>query len=407
MKKVVIIGGGVAGLTTGIIASKNCEVIILEKNNNLGKKILVTGNGKCNYFNDDFTSNHFYSENKELLNQIINNENVNKVKSFFNEIGIIPRIKDNYYYPYSNQAVSIQNTLISELNNNVKIYTNTIVEDVIKENNKYIIKTNNELYEADVVVLTTGSKAFYDDNNSDIGLSVAKSFNHEIIKMLPSLTPLKLVGNFFKEWNGIRCDSKISLYSNNKLIKEEVGELQLTNYGISGICTFQLSNQAIRLLDNKEDVEVSINFLDFLNINNYNEFNNYFNNRNNKLNNKTISELFDTILNYKLSNLLLKISKIDYNKKYNELNNKEKEILCNNMINLKLKVILDNNNKEAQVCSGGIKIDSINLNTMESNNSKDLYFGGEILDITGDCGGYNLGFAFISGILIGNSIRGE
>ncbi|HPF83264.1 MAG TPA: aminoacetone oxidase family FAD-binding enzyme [Bacilli bacterium] len=407
MKKVVIIGGGVAGLTTGIIASKNCEVIILEKNNNLGKKILVTGNGKCNYFNDDFTSNHFYSENKELLNQIINNENVNKVKSFFNEIGIIPRIKDNYYYPYSNQAVSIQNTLISELNNNVKIYTNTIVEDVIKENNKYIIKTNNELYEADVVVLTTGSKAFYDDNNSDIGLSVAKSFNHEIIKMLPSLTPLKLVGNFFKEWNGIRCDSKISLYSNNKLIKEEVGELQLTNYGISGICTFQLSNQAIRLLDNKEDVEVSINFLDFLNINNYNEFNNYFNNRNNKLNNKTISELFDTILNYKLSNLLLKISKIDYNKKYNKLNNKEKEILCNNMINLKLKVILDNNNKEAQVCSGGIKIDSINLNTMESNNSKDLYFGGEILDITGDCGGYNLGFAFISGILIGNSIRGE
>lgn len=409
MKKVIVIGGGASGLVASIYASINkCDVTILEKNNVLGKKILVTGNGKCNYFNSDFTINHFSSERIDLLNEIINTNNVNKVYDFFNKLGIVSKIKDGYYYPYSNQAISIQNSLITEVKNqNIKIITNTIALSVKYENNLYIVETNNGIYEADNIIISTGSRAFYDTEIENIGYKIIKNFNHNIIKILPALVQLKGNENYFKEWNGIRTDVKISLYNNNNLIKEEIGELQLTNYGISGICTLQLSNKAVRLLDNKYNPYVIINFLSFLNISTVEEFINYFKSRNEDLKNRNISELFDTILNYKLSNLLIKLSKIDINKKYDELTKNELISLANNMIFFRLNITGYNSFKEAQICSGGVDIGEINLSTMESKKQKGLYICGELLDIEGDCGGYNLGLAWITGILAGSSIKGE
>lgn len=409
MSKVIVIGGGASGLTASIYASINGnEVTILEHNNALGKKILVTGNGKCNYFNDDFNTKHYSSENEELLDRIINDDNKNKILDFFNKLGFVPRIKDGYYYPYSNQAVSIQNSLITEVKNqNIKVITNTTVLNVKYENNIYIIETNNGIYKADKIVLATGSKAFYDNNIEDIGYKIVKNFNHNIVKVLPALVQLKAEGNYFKEWNGIRTDSKISLYEGNNLIKEEVGELQLTNYGISGICTLQLSNSAVRLLDNDKLPYIKINFLSFLNINTIDDFIKYFNKRDNDIKNRNISELFDTILNYKLSNLILKLSKIDYNKNFSELSNNEKNTLGENLISFRLNIIGYNSFKEAQICSGGIRIDEIDLNTMESKKQKGLYICGELLDIAGDCGGYNLSIAWITGILAGSSIKGD
>lgn len=409
MKKVIVIGGGASGLVASIYASMNkCDVIVIEKNNILGKKILVTGNGKCNYFNSDFTINHFSSERIDLLDGIINPNNVNKVFNFFDKLGIIPKIRDGYYYPYSNQAISIQNSLITAVKNqNVKIITNTVVLNVKYQNNLYIVETNNGVYEANNIIISTGSKAFYDTDLENIGYKIINNFDHNIIKVLPALVQLKGNENYFKEWNGIRTDVKISLYKDNDLIKEEIGELQLTNYGISGICTLQLSNKAVRLLDNKEKPYVIINFLSFLNINTKEEFTNYFKSRNERLNNRNISELFDTILNYKLSNLILKLSKIDINKKYDELNRNELDLLANNMINFKLNITGYNSFKEAQICSGGVDIGEINLETMESKKQKGLYICGELLDIEGDCGGYNLGLAWLTGILAGSSIKGE
>lgn len=409
MNKVIIIGGGASGLTAAIYASNNGNnVTIIEKNNNLGKKILITGNGKCNYFNEDFTVSHFTSKNSFLLKNIINEENVSKVHDFFKKIGIISKIKDGYYYPYSKEAVSIQNTLITEIKNRkINVVTNTTVLNVKYDKSLYIIETDNGIYKANDIILATGSKAFYDTKVEDIGYQIISSFKHTIVKVLPALVQLKAKGNYFKEWNGIRTDSKVSLYTNNKLIKEELGELQLTNYGISGICTLQLSNTAVRLLDEHKKPYIIINFLNYLNIDTKEDFINYFKERNNGLNNRTISQLFDTILNYKLSNLLLKLSNIPYNKHYNELNKKELNLLANNMVSFKLELIGYNGFKEAQICSGGVSIDEINLRTMESNIQKGLYICGELLDIAGNCGGYNLGLAWISGILAGSSIKGD
>lgn len=405
MKKVIVIGGGASGLTASIYASKNNDVLLIEKNNNLGKKILVTGSGKCNYFNSDFTTKHFSSENIELLDQIINNENINKINSFFESLGLVSRIKDGYYYPYSNQAISIQNSLLTTIKNrNIKVLTNTIVIDIKCENNIYIVETNNGEYEADNIILATGSRAFYDDMDADIGYKILKKFNHHIVKPLPGLVGLKGNESYFKEWNGIRADVKVSLFEQNNLIKEEVGEIQLTNYGVNGICILQLSNYAVRLLDNKKKIHLSINFLDFLNIKDKDSFINYFNKRNSSLNNRTISELFDTILNYKLSNLILKLSKIDLNRSYNSLSSLELNTLINNMISFRLDIIGANSYKEAQTVIGGVDISLINLKTMESKIQKGLYVCGELLDINGECGGYNLGLAWITGIISGEKV---
>lgn len=405
MKKVIVIGGGASGLTASIYASKNNDVLLIEKNNNLGKKILVTGSGKCNYFNSDFTIKHFSSENIELLDQIINNENINRINNFFESLGLVSRIRDGYYYPYSNQAISIQNSLLTTIkNHNIKVLTNTVVIDIKYENNIYIVETNNGEYEADNIILATGSRAFYDDMDADIGYKILKKFNHHIIKPLPGLVGLKGNESYFKEWNGIRADVKVSLYEQNNLIKEEVGEIQLTNYGVNGICILQLSNYAVRLLDNKKKIHLSINFLDFLNIKDKDSFINYFNKRNSSLNNRTISELFDTILNYKLSNLILKLSKIDLNRSYNSLSSLELNTLINNMISFRLDIIGANSYKEAQTVTGGVDISLINLKTMESKIQKGLYVCGELLDINGECGGYNLGLAWITGIISGEKV---
>lgn len=405
MKKVIIIGGGASGLTAAIYASDNeYDVTIIEKNSNLGKKILVTGNGRCNYFNEDFNIKHYVSDSD--IEGLINDINKEKILTFFKKVGFIAKIKDGYYYPYSNQAISIQNTLLTEIKNrNIKVLTDIIFEDIEYINGLFYVKTDKGVYESDKVILATGSKALYDTEAENVSYNVLKKLNHNIIKPLPGLVQLKCEGNYLKEWNGIRCDAKLSLYENNTLIKTEVGELHLTNYGISGICTLQLSNYAVRSIDDGNNVNIKINFLDFLNIRNFNDFIEYFDKRNNHLKSRTVSEMFDTILNYKLSNLLIRLSRINLDKKYNDLTYDEKKILSNNMINFNLNIVGYNSYKEAQVSLGGISLEDINLNTMESLKQKGLYITGELLDITGDCGGYNLGVAWLTGILAGENIN--
>lgn len=409
MKKIIVIGGGASGLTASIIAAQNgCAVTIIEKNATLGKKILVTGNGRCNYFNEDFNIDHFNSENKKLLEMIINDENKIKVKSFFSKLGIVSKIKDGYYYPYSNQAVSIQNSLITEVKNNkIKTILNTTVLNVRYENDFYTIETDNGNYQADAIVLATGSKALYNTEKEEIGYKILKNLGHKIVPVLPGLVQLKGNESYFKEWNGIRCECKMDLYDGNEIVKSEVGELQLTNYGISGICTLQISNQAVKMMSNNKNPYIKINFLNFLNINTKERFIEYFNKRSNNLQNHTISELFDTILNYKLTNILLKLSKIDLNKKYSELNDNELNNLINNTIDFKFEITGYNSFKESQICLGGISLEDINISKMESKKVKNLYICGEILDVAGDCGGYNLGFAWLSGILVGESLKND
>lgn len=397
MKKVVVVGCGASGIIASIFASSNNEVIVLERNSSPLKKLLLTGNGKCNYFNENQSISNYNSSNIDLLEKIISQNNIERVLSFFDRIGIVPKIKNGYYYPYSNLSNSIKEALLKEASlKGVKIKTDYLVKNIEKINNKFII--NNEI-ECDYVILSTGSKACPKTGSDGIGYEILKKFGHNIVKVLPALT--QVIGNksYFKDWAGIRVDSKISLYENNKYICSQVGELQLTKTGLSGICIFNLSSKIKRGLDKGYREDISINFLPFVN-----DIESFLEDRNNKVKRRTIIELLEGLINYKLVKIILKECKIDENKYYEELNEKEKNSLFNNLVNFKVNIIDTNDFENSQVCSGGIPLTEININTMESTIVEGLFIIGELLDIDGLCGGYNLTIAWITGILAGTYV---
>jgi len=401
MKTIAVIGGGASGVVAAIYASNNNKVILIEKNENCLKKILVTGNGKCNYWNSNQDISFYHSENMELIKNINTYENRKEVLYFFERIGIVPYIKNGYYYPYSKTATAIKEALLLQLKlSNVEVKNNYLVKEIKKENNKFIIDNGKEKIIADKVIITTGSPAYYKDDTSNIGYDIAKKFGHNIVKLLPSLVQLKMEEKYLKDWAGIRCDAVVRLYSDNNFIKEEEGEILLTDYGISGICVFNISGYASKLLDRKENVNVCINFIPWYKENN---FLSWMDKRNSLVSNRKINELLEGFLNYKLVNVLLKVSNIDKGKYWNELTFDEKNRLIENINNFKVNIIGTNSFDKAQVCSGGVNTLEINYNTMESLLEKGLYFAGEIVDVDGDCGGYNLSFAWISGLIAGRS----
>ena len=397
MKHIVIIGGGASGLLAAIYAkNNNTKVTILERNSFCGKKILATGNGKCNYWNKDQNLKHYNSTNKELLEKIITEENKQEILSFFDNLGIIPKIKNGYYYPYSNQATTIRDALLREVKNKkINIITDFLVENIKKEQEIFKIYSKNNTITADKVIIATGSKASPKTGSDGIGYKLLENFNHHHITPLPALVQLKTSGSYLKEWQGIRTDVEISLLENDKIIKTEIGEIQLTDYGISGICVFNLSRHAAIGLSKNKKEEVLINFLPFLKENNQ---------KLTEILSKTTNPLKDqllNILNNKLVSVILKESKLNENKTYNELLEEEKHILEEYLTNFKTTIISTNSFEQAQVCSGGIPLTEINLKTMESKIVNNLFIVGELLDVDGECGGYNLTFAWISGMLAG------
>ena len=406
MERIVIIGGGASGLVTAIYAKrKNNQVIILEKNNKCGKKLLLTGNGRCNFWNQDQSLENYNSTNKNNLRDIITEKNQKEILSFFDKIGIVPKVKDGYYYPNSNQASSISNALLLQVESlGIKIKYNSEVEKIDKLDNKFIITTlTGELISCDKVVLATGSKACPKTGSDGKGYELAKNFNHTIIDVVPSLVQLRGNGSYFKLWNGVRCDARISLFENNYKIKEEYGELQLTDYGISGIPTFNISGLVARGIKNNKKEIVKIDFLPFINKNEQ-EFITYCDNKNKFILNLKIYQFLEGMLNYKLVETILKVAKIDKQKRWQDLTISEKKRLYYNLKSFEFLITGTNSFDKAQVCSGGVSLLEINPKTMESKLIKNLYIVGELLDVDGICGGYNLSFAWISGMLAGKEI---
>ena len=403
MRDIIIIGGGASGLVAAIYAARSGrKVTILEKNKTCGKKILITGNGKCNYWNQDQSLVHYHSNNKELISNIINDNNNQEILKLFSSLGIIPKIRDGYYYPYSNQATSIQTALIKECElNNVEIITEIEVLSINKDDNVYQIITNSGKYMCNKVIISTGSKACPKTGSDGLGYKLLTSLGHSLITPLPALVQLKSNAPYLKEWHGIRSDVSVSLIENHQIISTQIGEIQLTDYGVSGICIFSLSGHVARGLSKNKQEQISINFLHPFNINNEKEFITWMDNRNHLVSNRTISDLLDGILNYKLINLVLKISKIDRSNSWNNLTKQEKYLLGTNLTNFILTITGTNSYEQAQVCTGGIPLTEINPTTMESAYNKGLYITGELLDIDGDCGGYNLTIAWITGYLAG------
>ena len=396
--KVVIIGGGASGITSAITARrKGYDVVVLEKNSSLLKKLKITGNGHCNYYNEDQDLCHYHSDNSELISMMINSVNLENVSLFFDSIGIIPRIKNGYYYPFSNQAISVCSSLILEAQKlGVVLDTDVEVQEV-KKSNRFQVITTNGVYEADKVIVSTGGMSYQKTGSDGFGYRELKRLGHNINLLLPGLTPL-IMANPKKEWKGIRTDVSISLLENNKLVRKESGEIQLTEDGISGICTMQLSSYISKGLYLGNDERIKINFLPFID---EDEFFVFMDNRSRKMKNRTVMELLEGVLNYKLISVILKK---EQNLIWDECNNKEREFIKKNLLSYMVEVVDTKSFNYSQVTLGGVSLLEVNLETMESKKVKDLYITGELLDITGDCGGYNLTIAWITGLIAGECL---
>lgn len=401
MKEVVIVGGGASGLTAAITAARNGkDVTIIERNNKCGKKILITGNGRCNFWNTDENLSHFHSSNSNLLKEFITDERKNSILKFFDSLGLAYKTKNGYYYPFSNQAFTVENTLLSECKKlNIKIINDITVEKIIKKD-CFIINPDKEKITAKNIIIATGSKAAPKTGSDGLGYEISKSLGHNIITPLPSLVQLKADEPYFKNWSGIRTDVKVNLLINHKYIKSETGEVQLTNYGLSGICIFNLSGETAKALNQNKNVIISINFIPFasnpkiflqtLNKNSYH---------------KTISELLEGILHYKLVDIIIKKTHLKRDLLLNTLTDNELNNLIKTLTDFQIEILDTHTLDHAQVCSGGIPLTEINSKTLESLKVKNLYFTGEIIDIDGDCGGYNLGWAWMSGIIAGKNVK--
>ena len=389
MKKIGIIGGGISGLVAAINLKKdNNEVTILEKNNECGKKILLTGNGRCNFYNEDMDINHFHSSSDQI--DIINQNDMDIVLNFIDSLGIEKKIKSGYYYPFSNKASTIRDTLLYEVNKRkINVKTNYEVRDIKKVSDKYIV--NNEL-EFDYLIISCGGSSYPKTGSTGDINNILSNMDVKINKLLPSLTNLHTDASFLKDWQGIREDVRVSIYVDDNLKKVEEGEIQLTKYGISGICVFNLSRYASIGLSEGKKVKVKIDFLPSIG-----DIKAFLDNKQRDL---ELLELLKRIFNETLAKIIIDESNIKRNVIYKNLSDIEKTRLFKSIKEFTLDITKTGSFDESQVTIGGVSLDEINSN-MELKKHKGLFVIGEALDIDGDCGGYNIAFAIYSALKVG------
>ncbi len=380
--KIIIIGSGASGLAAGISLLRcGYDVTILERNNISGKKLLLTGAGRCNFFNSDQNIVHYHSSDKDILAKIITSNNIHLVEDFITSLGIVPKVKDGYYYPFANQAYNMKELLErTYLDLGGKIKYNYLVEKIEKKNSLFLI---NDTISCDKLILATGSKAYKMTGSDGIGYQLAKKFNHHIVKVLPSLT--SLITREKTNLKGVRVDAKVTLYEDGVKVREELGQVQFTDYGLSGICIFNLSYYAVKGLNKNKKEVITIDLMPFMDKVSFK--------------NKKVYDLLLGFLPNKMIDYILKTLDISKDVYYEDLSNDKKQELTKILKEMEFNITSYKEFDFSQVCSGGVSLREINPLTMESIFVKNLYIIGELLDVNGDCGGYNLTFAFLSGIL--------
>lgn len=363
IKKIAIIGGGASGLTAAIkAAEQGFNVTILEKADRTGKKILKTGNGRCNLSNIN-VSKSFYNH-PDFVTDVLEKIPCEKLLSFYKSIGLLT-VKDTEgrIYPYSDSATSVLDVLrLRCMSLGVKEQVNTEVKDIKKQkDNTFLLDTNAAPFTADKVIVSVGG-----------GSNLLKELGHNVINFEPILCPLKTDISKIKALSGLRSKCKVTLTRKGKEIYFESGEVLFRPYGLSGIVIFNLSRYA-----QKGDIL----HLDFLE----------------NLTSSEVKELLSSRIN-KGNDLLTGI----FPKRIGEVLLKESN-LTNAIKDFTLEVLDKTETNSAQVTRGGIDVNEVNSKTFESKKVKNLYITGEALDIDGACGGYNLHFAFASGLTAGES----
>lgn len=401
--KVIVVGGGASGMLAAIVAKRNgSDVTILERNDRMGKKILATGNGRCNYTNINASNINYHGKNPKFTYSALGSFDVDMTMDFFERIGITPFIEEGgRVFPMSLQSSSVLDVLRLEIENlGIKVRLNSHVKNINHDKNFLLELDDGKKLKSEKVIIATGGMAMPASGSDGNGYNLLKELGHNIIEPFPGLVQLKLDGNLFKSLKGVKFPGKAMLCSGGKLLLEDFGDVLFTNYGISGPPILQISRTALQYLNKKKGVKLSISII-------YSktreELYDYLQKRFIYMKKRTIEESLIGLINKRLIPTVLKEIKIKRDKNVSEISQKEINKLSNILTNWEFNVVGSKGWKEAQVTAGGVSTKEIDSKTMESKLVKGLFITGEILDIDGDCGGYNLQWAWSSGYMAGVS----
>lgn len=402
MYDVIIIGAGASGLmAAAAAASKGARVALLEHKDDIGKKILATGNGRCNFTNTDMSVNKFHGS-KALIKNGLSQFNYADTIRFFKGLGIPAYDNAGYIYPNSRQAASVVAAFRMELMRlHVDVKTGINITDIKPADDRtgYCIQTDKGSFKSKRLIIACGLTASPKLGSDGSLFRQIEALGHHIQKPLPALCGFSCDGLNFKKITGVRCDATVASVIDGQMTEQNTGELQLADYGISGIPVFQISSLMSRALDKGQKVEVIIDFLPAFSDD---ELNGYIKDRSiTTTDNRSLNEMLNGLLNNKLLLELIHKSGVSPDKKGKLLTDDDCKSLTRSIKHTAVSVKKPRGLEFAQVCAGGIYTKEIDVRTLESKIHPGLYFCGELLDVDGICGGYNLQWAWTSGYIAG------
>ncbi len=404
--RIAVIGGGPAGMMAALTAAHaGVSVDLIERNDKPGKKILSTGNGRCNFTNRNMTKDAYFGSLLQYYDVLYEDFGLSETLDFFADLGMLVTERRGCLYPASGQAATVRTLLLAALEDaSVRILAGQPVVSVTHIDaalGGFFVRRADEKPERyDRVILACGGKAAPTTGSDGSGFSLAKSLGHQTTTLVPGLVPLICEEKFCKNWAGIRTEGTVTLFVNGEKVGQERGELQLTNYGISGIPVFDVSRQADLALADGKNVEAELDFLPWMTAEEETDF---WQERFSRFPNRRMGDFLTGLVNDKLGILFLRLSRISPATEAGALSDAERKNLANLYRHLRLHIQASRDFDQAQVTAGGIPASEVK-DTLESKLVPGLYFAGEILDMDGICGGYNLQWAWTSGHRAGKHI---
>ena len=404
MKHIAIIGGGASGLMAALFAARSgANVTVYEHNTGVGKKILASGNGRCNIINTTVSHEDYAGSDPQFVTYPLKQMNFHYFQSLCHSIGLLLDIKeDGRCYPLSNEAKSVLIALKSAVTDaGATILTECAVTDVSKDREGFIVTSHNDKRRYNRVLIATGSQAAPQLGATADGYAFARSFGHEIIPTYPSLVQLHLNSKNHPKMAGVKTTAEVTLFIDNKSNMKVTGDILFAAYGISGLAILDISQRASYALLHKQRVSLTLNLLPQFDTQTLtNALEKLFA----AIPRQSIQNALCALLPAKIVTYLLDDAAIALTTQVSALNPKEIKRLSHLIGEWKFDVTDTHGFKHAEVSGGGVSTAQINNKTMESKLVEGLYFAGEVLDIVGKRGGYNFNFAWASGIIAGKEM---